>query len=203
MWVLEQIPRAAYLMDRFMHHIGVHGKTIIPILLGFGCSVPAITATSIMETEKEKRRAIIIASMIPCSAVTTIVMGLVAKYMGIGYALLLYLINFVIIILVGKYLTKHDVSEESELIIQQSSTSQAHPHHSSSEEKDGCWAPDASSTGPDSMPCWLKQHKGLNIWPSDPFPPADLGFSAFAPRDRRGALIPPSQAEVELVRLAH
>ena len=53
------LPRAAYLMDHFMHKIGVHGKTIIPILLGFGCNVPAVTAASIMETEKEKKRSII------------------------------------------------------------------------------------------------------------------------------------------------
>ncbi len=114
------LPRAAYLMDRFMHHIGVHGKTIIPILIGFGCNVPAVSAAMIMETEKEKKRAILISSMIPCSAVTTIVLGLVAKNMGFTWAVILYIINFGIIILVGRILTKLDKSKvmESELIIE-------------------------------------------------------------------------------------
>ncbi len=112
------LPRAAYLMDRFMHSIGLHGKAIIPMLLGFGCNVPAISATMIMETEKEKKRAIVAASFVPCSAVTTIVLGLVAKYMGIGYALLLYLINFIVILGVGKVMKKLDPEEDIDLIIE-------------------------------------------------------------------------------------
>ncbi|MCP4763489.1 MAG: ferrous iron transporter B [archaeon] len=112
------LPRAAYLMDRFLQRLGVHGKTIIPILLGFGCNVPAISAASIMETEKEKRRAILIGSMIPCSAVATIVMGLVGKYLGIEYAWLLYLVSFTSIIIVGRILANLDVAVESELIIE-------------------------------------------------------------------------------------
>ncbi|MCF2141551.1 MAG: ferrous iron transport protein B [Candidatus Lokiarchaeota archaeon] len=114
------LPRAAYLMDRFMHHIGVHGKTIIPILIGFGCNVPAVSAAMIMETEREKKRAILVSSMIPCSAVTTIVLGLVAKYMGFLWAVVLYIINFGVIILIGRILTRLDKSHamDSELIIE-------------------------------------------------------------------------------------
>ncbi|MHA1672936.1 MAG: ferrous iron transporter B [Promethearchaeota archaeon] len=114
------LPRAAYLMDRFMHHLGVHGKTIIPVLIGFGCNVPAVSAAMIMETEKEKKRAIIISSMIPCSAVTTIVMGLVANELGFWYAILLYFINFAVIVGAGKILTlmDKDDSPKSELIIE-------------------------------------------------------------------------------------
>jgi len=114
------LPRAAYLMDRFMHHLGVHGKTIIPVLIGFGCNVPAVSAAMIMETEKERKRAIIISSMIPCSAVTTIVMGLVAEHVGFWYAILLYFINFAVIVAVGKILTlmDKDKSTKSELIIE-------------------------------------------------------------------------------------
>jgi ferrous iron transport protein B len=112
------LPRAAYLMDKFLHKIGVHGKTIIPMLLGFGCNVPAVTASMIMETESEKRRAILISSMIPCAAVTTIVLGLVGKHLGIQYALLLYVVNFAVIIIIGRILTKMEHCETSELIIE-------------------------------------------------------------------------------------
>jgi ferrous iron transport protein B len=112
------LPRAAYLMDRFMHKIGVHGKTIIPIILGFGCNVPAVSACTILDTQRERKRSVLISTMIPCSAVTTIVLGLVARHLGIGYAFLLYIINFITIIIVGKVLSILDASLESELIIE-------------------------------------------------------------------------------------
>ncbi|MHA1728363.1 MAG: ferrous iron transport protein B [Promethearchaeota archaeon] len=112
------LPRAAYLMDNFLHKIGVHGKTIIPMLLGFGCNVPAIMACRIMETEREKRRSILITSMIPCAAVATIIMGLVGKFIGLPYALLLYAVNFVAIIFIGKIMGKNEAFKESELIIE-------------------------------------------------------------------------------------
>jgi ferrous iron transport protein B len=112
------LPRAAYLMDHFMHRIGVHGKTIIPIILGFGCNVPAVTASAILDTQRERKRSILISSMIPCSAVTTIVLGLVAKFLGIGYALLLYVVNLGVIVLIGKIMTMFDKFAKSELIIE-------------------------------------------------------------------------------------
>jgi ferrous iron transport protein B len=112
------LPRAAYLMDKFMHQLGVHGKTIIPMLLGFGCTVPAISACRIMETKKQQKRSIIIASMIPCSATTTIVLGLVASHLTIWYAILLYVFLFVIILAIGRILTIFSEADESELIIE-------------------------------------------------------------------------------------
>jgi len=56
------LPRAAFLMDRIMHSIGVHGKTIIPMILGFGCNVPACAGCRIMETEREKKISIVLTS---------------------------------------------------------------------------------------------------------------------------------------------
>ncbi|QEE15815.1 ferrous iron transport protein B [Promethearchaeum syntrophicum] len=112
------LPRAAYLMDRFMHRIGVHGKTIIPVLLGFGCSVPAVSACAIMETENQRKSSIVISTMIPCSAITTIVLGLVAKYLGLGITAILYLILLAVIISIGKILTLFSDVDESELIIE-------------------------------------------------------------------------------------
>jgi ferrous iron transport protein B len=114
----EYLPRAAYLMDNFMHKIGVHGKTIIPMILGFGCSVPAIAACSIMDSIEDKRRSILLTSMIPCSATMTIIMGLTAKYLGLAYALLLYCILIVAIIFIGKLISRNRTSEKTELIIE-------------------------------------------------------------------------------------
>ncbi|MCL5021743.1 MAG: ferrous iron transport protein B, partial [Bacteroidetes bacterium] len=56
------MPRIAFLMDRFMHKLGLHGKGIIPLLLGFGCNVPAVMATRTLEYKKDK---LLVMTMIP------------------------------------------------------------------------------------------------------------------------------------------
>jgi hypothetical protein len=63
------LARIAYLMDFAMHRIGLHGKGFIPLMLGFGCSVPAILSSRIMETERERLICAFAASLIPCAAV--------------------------------------------------------------------------------------------------------------------------------------
>ena len=60
--------RAAFLMDRIMHFIGLHGKSFIPMLMGFGCSVPAIMATRTLESEKDRLLTILITPFMSCSA---------------------------------------------------------------------------------------------------------------------------------------
>ena len=56
------LPRVAFLMDRFMHRMGLHGKGVMPLLLGFGCNVPAVLATRTLETKRDK---LLLISMIP------------------------------------------------------------------------------------------------------------------------------------------
>ncbi|MFN3598625.1 MAG: ferrous iron transport protein B [Aquificaceae bacterium] len=56
------LPRIAFLMDRFMHKLGLHGKSLVPLLLGFGCNVPAIVATRTLETKRDK---LLVIAMIP------------------------------------------------------------------------------------------------------------------------------------------
>jgi ferrous iron transport protein B len=112
------LPRAAYLMDSFMHRLKVHGKAIIPIILGFGCNVPACTGCVIMETKEEKERAIFLTTLIPCAAVSVIVMGIVGKYMGFGWVLLVYLFNFIGIIIIAKLSEKIFKPGTSELIME-------------------------------------------------------------------------------------
>jgi len=56
------LPRIAFLMDRFMHKLGLHGKSLVPLLLGFGCNVPAIVATRTMESKRDK---LLVIAMIP------------------------------------------------------------------------------------------------------------------------------------------
>ncbi|MBW1812723.1 MAG: ferrous iron transport protein B [Deltaproteobacteria bacterium] len=60
--------RAAFLMDRIMHFIGLHGKSFIPMLMGFGCNVPAIMATRTLESKKDRILTILITPFMSCSA---------------------------------------------------------------------------------------------------------------------------------------
>ncbi|MHA2215648.1 MAG: ferrous iron transport protein B [Candidatus Hodarchaeales archaeon] len=112
------LPRAAFLMDRMMHSIGVHGKTIITMILGFGCNVPACAGCRIMETEREKKLSMALTSVVPCAAAMTVVMGLVNRYLGLGWVIALFVINFSVIILIGKILNKLMPGTCTELIME-------------------------------------------------------------------------------------
>ncbi|RLI00982.1 ferrous iron transport protein B, partial [Candidatus Bathyarchaeota archaeon] len=84
------LARVAYLMDSAMHSIGLHGKGFIPVMLGFGCNVPAVLGARIMETERERLICAFVASLVPCAARSIVIMGLVATYVGFRWAILLY-----------------------------------------------------------------------------------------------------------------
>ncbi len=60
--------RAAYVMDGFMHRFGLHGKSFIPMLLGFGCTVPAVMATRSIESEKDRLTTIMVLPLMSCGA---------------------------------------------------------------------------------------------------------------------------------------
>lgn len=60
--------RAAFIMDRLMHKIGLHGKSFIPMLVGFGCTVPAILATRTLETRRDRFTTIMVLPLISCGA---------------------------------------------------------------------------------------------------------------------------------------
>jgi len=60
--------RAAFLMDRIMHKIGLHGKSFIPMLVGFGCSVPAILATRILENRRNRLTTMMVIPLMSCGA---------------------------------------------------------------------------------------------------------------------------------------
>lgn len=107
--VLEDVgylPRAGYLADGLMHRIGLHGKSMIPFILGYGCSVPAVMATRILENKRDRFITAMLAIMVPCVARTTVIYGVVGYFIGPHLAFLLYVINLFVIALSGKVLTK-------------------------------------------------------------------------------------------------
>lgn len=60
--------RAAFVMDRLMHKIGLHGKSFIPMIIGFGCTVPAIMATRTLESRKDRLITMLVSPFMSCSA---------------------------------------------------------------------------------------------------------------------------------------
>jgi ferrous iron transport protein B len=96
------LPRAAFLMDNLMHKIGLHGKAFIPMLLGYGCNVPACIGCRIMETDRERFLAAFVTVLIPCAAVTVVILGLVGRYLGLYIAIALYLFDLILIFLLGR-----------------------------------------------------------------------------------------------------
>ena len=60
--------RAVFIMDKVMHKIGLHGKSFIPLFMGFGCNVPAIMATRIIESRRDRLITMLITPFMSCSA---------------------------------------------------------------------------------------------------------------------------------------
>jgi ferrous iron transport protein B len=97
--------RAGFLLDTFMHRIGIHGNSVAPFILGFGCNVPAVIATRILRSRKDRIITSLLIPFIPCSARTTIILALVAFYLGPFWALGFYVFNILLVVSLGKLLS--------------------------------------------------------------------------------------------------
>jgi len=96
------LPRAAFLMDNIMHKIGLHGKAFIPVLLGYGCNVPACVGCRILETDRERFLAGFVVVLLPCAATTVVILGLVGRYVGLPTAFALYVFDLILIFALGR-----------------------------------------------------------------------------------------------------
>jgi ferrous iron transport protein B len=103
---LGYVPRVAFLMDGLMHRIGLHGKAVIPFVLGYGCSVPAVMAARMMESPRDRYVTAFLASFIPCAARTTIVFALVGYFVGPLPALGFYLLNLLVVAAAGRLMLR-------------------------------------------------------------------------------------------------
>ena len=100
------LPRVAYLMDGLLHRIGLHGTSMLPIVLGYGCSVPACMATRILPSKRDRFLASVLATLVPCSARSTVIFALVAFYLGPMWALGIFCFNALVVILSGWLLSR-------------------------------------------------------------------------------------------------
>ena len=113
------LPRVTFLIDKYMHKIGLHGKAIIPMMLGIGCSVPAITSTRMLNTRRERLiTAILLSGFIPCSSRIAIIFGIAGHYLGWWSIFLIYLIMLSLAVFFGKILNKILPGEATDLIME-------------------------------------------------------------------------------------
>ena len=106
--------RAAFVMDRFMHLIGLHGKSFIPMCLGFGCNVPAVLGSRIIESPRAKLLTIFLAPFIPCTARIAVLIFITTALFGSKaplIALTLLSLNMILLGLAGMTI-KHTVLKE-------------------------------------------------------------------------------------------
>lgn len=102
--------RIAFIVDRFMHKIGLHGRSFIPMLLGFGCNVPAIMATRVIESKEDRFTTILINPFMSCGArlpVYTLLIGAFFSREVSGNILFsIYLIGFITAVVMAKVFRK-------------------------------------------------------------------------------------------------
>ena len=101
--------RAAYVMDNLMHLMGLHGKSFLPLFLGFGCNVPAIMGTRVIDSRPARWLTILIAPLVPCTARMAVVAFLAPAFFGRNALIVtwgLVLLSLVTLVLSGGLLNK-------------------------------------------------------------------------------------------------
>jgi ferrous iron transport protein B len=119
--ILEDVgylPRLAVLMDTIMHRLGLHGYAIIPTILAFGCNVPGIMATRILESRKQRFIAATLISIgVPCAALQAMIMGVVGQK-GLGYVAMVYASLFISWVITGLILNRTVKGFNPELLVE-------------------------------------------------------------------------------------
>jgi len=98
--------RAAFIMDRLMHSMGLHGKSFIPLVMGFGCNVPAVMATRTIESHRSRLITMLILPFMSCSARLPIYIMIIGMFFDIQYQpfimLSLYVVGIIVAVLASK-----------------------------------------------------------------------------------------------------
>lgn len=112
------LPRLAILLDRVMHKVGLHGLSVVPMLLGFGCNVPGVLASRILETKRERFIAMTLTAItIPCMAQIAMIIGLIGKFGFKGIALV-FLVLFILWLIIGLLMNKFVKGESPEIFLE-------------------------------------------------------------------------------------
>ncbi|WP_298451120.1 ferrous iron transport protein B [uncultured Prevotella sp.] len=102
--------RAAFIMDKVMHKMGLHGKSFIPLIMGFGCNVPAIMATRTIESRRSRLITILVLPLMSCSARLPIYIMIIGTFFSVKYQSLimisLYVIGIALAVIMSRIFSK-------------------------------------------------------------------------------------------------
>ncbi len=108
--------RAAFIMDKLMHKMGLHGKSFIPLIMGFGCNVPAVMATRTIESRRSRLITMLILPMMSCSARLPIYIMITGTFFSLQYRSMimisLYVIGIIMAVIVSKLFSKFVIKGE-------------------------------------------------------------------------------------------
>ena len=101
--------RAAFIMDKLMHGMGLHGKSFIPLIMGFGCNVPAVMATRTIESRRSRLITMLVLPMMSCSARLPIYIMITSAFFSVRYQSLvmisLYVVGIVLSVIIARVLS--------------------------------------------------------------------------------------------------
>lgn len=99
--------RIAFVVDRWFHHLGLHGGVAVPFLLGLGCNVPALSAAAGVTSGRERVIASILITFVPCSARSAVILALAGKYLGGLGVLAIFMVTLIVIAIMGQLFRRH------------------------------------------------------------------------------------------------
>ena len=94
--------RIAFVVDRWFHHLGLHGGVAVPFLLGLGCNVPALSAAAASTRGRERLIASLLITFVPCSARSAVILALAGKYLGGLGIFAIFMLTMIVIALLGQ-----------------------------------------------------------------------------------------------------
>jgi len=112
--------RAAFVTDRFMHALGLHGKSCLPLVLGFGCNVPAIFGTRIIDSPRARLLTILLTPLVPCTGRMAVVAIIAAAFFGNAAVLVsigIIIFSLLMLVIFGLILNKFVIRGESSALI--------------------------------------------------------------------------------------
>ena len=112
--------RAAFVTDKFMHLLGLHGKSVLPLVLGFGCNVPAILGTRIIDSPRSRLLTILVAPLVPCTARMAVITLIAAAFFGsaaIFVSIGIVIFSLIMMIITGLILNRFVVGGEDSALL--------------------------------------------------------------------------------------
>ena len=112
--------RAAFVTDKFMHLLGLHGKSVLPLVLGFGCNVPAILGTRIIDSPRSRLLTILVAPLVPCTARMAVITLIAAAFFGsaaIFVSIGIVIFSLIMLIITGLIMNRFVVGGEDSALL--------------------------------------------------------------------------------------